>query len=146
MQAGYFFLAADGATVEEGLLDVNPHAILVFFQSFKFNAHLLHHVFHLSGPCRHIALQGGLCRGRHLWQPSFLDVVDGELGGLADEVVLSDEWIVAFGGLLALLDGLCGEAQWQHRQCNQDLSHIWVVWFLWAKLGHIFRYNGIKKE
>ena len=98
LPTGNFLLVADGAAIEEGLLDVDTHPVLVFFQSLEMYAHLIEHVLHLRRPSRNIALECSLCRCRDLWQPSFLDVVYCQLGGLSDEVVLSDEGIVALGG------------------------------------------------
>ena len=107
----HLLVAADGTAVEECLLHVDADAVLVFLQSLHVDAHLPVQLLHLLGEGRHVALPGGLCRCRQLREPALLDVLNGAVGGLAYQVHLPDERVVAHCCLLTLLKGLCLHAR-----------------------------------
>ncbi|MCP6003428.1 hypothetical protein NL386_38385, partial [Klebsiella pneumoniae] len=57
-----------------------------FLQSPHVDTHLLVDGLNLFWKSRHLTLIGSLCRGRHLRQPSLLQVPDGQVGGLPYQV------------------------------------------------------------
>ena len=128
--AGDSLPPADGATVENRLAHIHAHPILVFRQAFHVDAHLLIHRPHLVGKRRHIALQRGLCRSRHLWQPSLPDVCHRQLRQLPHEVALPYERIVPLCRLLTLLQRLrlpANGKQQQHRHKIKSMSHHYLI-------------------
>ena len=102
----HVLLTFDGSAVEYGLLHVDAYAILVFLQSLHIDAYLLVQGAHLVGECRHVTLIGGLSRSRHLWQPAFPDIPDGQVCGLLYQIHPPYQRIVTFCRLLTFLQAL----------------------------------------
>ena len=113
-QLCHISLSLHATTVKHGLNDVDPNPVLVLFQSSEVQSGGRQGVPHLLWPCRHVALIGALGRSADLREPSLLDVADGELRGLPDEFVLSDERIILLRHAYALLQALAPSRR--HRQ------------------------------
>ena len=94
-------LTRNHAAVPHVLVHIQPYAILVFLQPRDFHSALAHHLTHLVGPRRDVALQGCLSGERHLRQPALAQVLDRVIGGARYQVALLDERIIGLRGLLA---------------------------------------------
>ena len=102
LPADKFLMALDGASIIDHLTHIHSNTILVFPQPLQVNSHLGHHRLHLVGPRHHITLIGALCGGRHLRQPSFIEIVNFQFCHLLYQPILPYERIVLFGSLLTL--------------------------------------------